>query len=100
MNRRRARSGVAVAVILAVAMGTAINLFVIGVVLDSLLTYSNDGSTPGGDAFSENAIQVLTGWGGGIIGVIGALVGYKVGERQEEVRQDESDSSVPSTSGA
>jgi hypothetical protein len=26
---------------------------------------------------SDNAVQLLTGWGGGMIGVIGAYVGYK-----------------------
>jgi hypothetical protein len=28
---------------------------------------------------SENATQVLTGWGGGMVGVIGSYIGYRVG---------------------
>jgi hypothetical protein len=39
------------------------------------------GDEPG---LSENATQILTGWGGGIIGVIGALVGYKAGETKRD----------------
>ena len=31
------------------------------------------------DQLSENATQILTGWGGGVIGVIGAIVGYTAG---------------------
>lgn len=29
---------------------------------------------------SDNAVQLLTGWGGGMIGLIGAYVGYHAGE--------------------
>ena len=32
----------------------------------------------------ENSTQVLTGWGGGIIGVIGAYVGYAIGKKGED----------------
>jgi hypothetical protein len=35
----------------------------------------------GGPGLSENATQVLTGWGGGMIGVLGAYVGYAFGKR-------------------
>jgi hypothetical protein len=31
----------------------------------------------GNEGISENGTQVLTGWGGGILGVLGAYVGYK-----------------------
>lgn len=32
---------------------------------------------------SENATQVLTGWGGGMIGLLGGFVGYRVGSSRE-----------------
>ena len=61
----------AVALVLAVGMCTAINLFTFAVLYDALFS--------AGPGLSENATQVLTGWGGGIIGVIGAVVGYQAG---------------------
>lgn len=60
-----------VALVLAIGMCTAINMFTFAVLFDAI--YSN---VPG---LSENATQILTGWGGGIIGVIGAVVGYQAG---------------------
>jgi hypothetical protein len=75
-----------VAVILAVGMCTAINIFCVGVLVDAL--YSDD---PG---LSENATQILTGWGGGIIGVIGALVGYKSGENRMRDEEDAAEDAV------
>lgn len=61
-----------VAVVLSIGMCTAINLFVVAVLADAF--YSDLAG------ISENATQILTGWGGGIVGVIGAVVGYKSGE--------------------
>ena len=60
-----------VAAILAVGMCTALNAFTIAVLIDALSS-----AEPG---LSENATQILTGWGGGIVGVIGAVVGYQAG---------------------
>lgn len=60
-----------VAAILAVGMCTALNAFTIAVLIDAMTS-----SVPG---LSENATQILTGWGGGIVGVIGAVVGYQAG---------------------
>jgi hypothetical protein len=71
-SRRIATGGsYLVALVLAVGISTAINAFTIAVLLDAIL-----GETPG---LSENATQILTGWGGGVIGVIGAVVGYQSG---------------------
>lgn len=61
-----------VAMILAVGMATALNLFTAAAILDALLSQD-----PG---LSENSTQILTGWGGGVIGVIGAVVGYRAGQ--------------------
>lgn len=65
-----------VAVILATGMVSALNLFII---IAGLEAYANAITLPIG--LSDNATQVMTGWGGGIIGVIGALVGVRVGRR-------------------
>lgn len=76
-----------VAVILAIGMCTAVNIFTIGAILEGMIALQNSygGGVQAGDiGLSENATQVLTGWGGGIIGVIGALVGYKAGETRKE----------------
>jgi hypothetical protein len=63
-------SGSTVAVILAVSLGLAFNIFCIAVLYTAVTS----------DApLSENATQVLTGWGGGVIGILGAYVGYRIG---------------------
>jgi hypothetical protein len=69
-----------VAVILAGGMVAALNLFIVASILEA---YSNPVTLPIG--LSDNATQVLASWGGGIIGVIGALVGVGVGRRHLQV---------------
>jgi hypothetical protein len=69
-----------VAIILSIGICLAINLFSIAVLYDALF------STDAG--LSENSTQILTGWGGGIIGVIGALVGVHVGKDAERRATD------------
>lgn len=69
--RPRPAGSYVVALVLAVGMCTAVNLFTVAVLYDALFS-----SGPG---LSENATQVLSSWGGGIIGVIGAVVGYQAG---------------------
>lgn len=60
-----------VAFTLAIGMATALNVFTGAVLWDALFN-----EAPG---LSENGTQVLTGWGGGIVGVLGAYVGYRAG---------------------
>lgn len=60
-----------VAVILAVGVATALNIIVVAVLLDALLS--------NGPGLSENATQILTGAFGGMLGVLGAYLGYRVG---------------------
>lgn len=62
------RDGATVALVLAVGICTALNMFTLAVLLDALFSE--------GPGLSENATQILTGWGGGIVGIIGAVVGY------------------------
>jgi len=63
-----------VAIILATGMVVAMNLFIVAAIIEA---NANPITLPIG--LSDNATQVLTGWGGGMIGVIGALVGIRVG---------------------
>lgn len=74
--RRRVLITDMVAIILAASMGFALNLFIVAAIIEA---NANPITLPIG--LSDNATQVLTGWGGGIIGVIGALVGIRVGRR-------------------
>lgn len=60
-----------IALILAVGICTALNLLTLAVMWDALKS-----DTPG---ISENATQILTGWGGGIVGILGAVFGYRAG---------------------
>lgn len=63
-----------VAIILAIGLATALNLLVVAVAYDAIRSQ--------GPGLSENATQILTGWGGGIIGILGAVFGYAAGEKQ------------------
>lgn len=62
-----------IALVLAIGLCTALNLLTFGVLWDALKS-----STPG---ISENATQILTGWGGGVIGILGAVFGYRAGQQ-------------------
>jgi len=56
--------------VLAVSLAIAFNVFTLAVLYTAIQNQT---------ALSENATQVLTGWGGGMIGVIGSYIGYRVG---------------------
>ena len=66
-----------VAILLAIAVATALNVIVVAV-LWTAVTSSSD--VNGG--LSENATQIITGAFGGIIGVLGSYLGFRVGERR------------------
>jgi hypothetical protein len=61
--------------ILAIGLATAMNMFTFAVLYDAL-------TQPDQSGLSENATQVLTGWGGGVIGILGAVFGYRAGAAQ------------------
>lgn len=61
-----------VALVLAVGLATALNLIVAAILYDAI-------KHPETAGISENATQILTGWGGGIIGILGAVFGYRAG---------------------
>jgi hypothetical protein len=67
---RFSTAGGYVALVLACSLGLAFNIFCFAVLYTAVKEDS---------PLSENATQVLTGWGGGIIGILGAYIGYRVG---------------------
>ena len=66
-----------VPVILAVGMALALNMLTATVMVVVLNPHLDQ--TPRAGEYLSN---VLTGWGGGIIGVLGAFVGYYFGSRE------------------
>lgn len=75
-------SGGTVALILAFSLGLAFNIFCFAVLYTAI-----ESDAP----LSENATQVLTGWGGGIIGILGAYIGYRIGFVDATRDQNEDD---------
>jgi len=65
------------ALVLAVGLVTALNVITAGILYEAITDPANAG-------ISENATQILTGWGGGIIGILGAVFGYKAGQSSTE----------------
>jgi len=63
-----------IGILLAIGICTALNVIVFAVCYDAIASK--------GPGLSENATQILTGWGGGIIGILGAMVGYRAGAQQ------------------
>lgn len=58
-----------VAITIAVGISTALNVFTVAVLWDALFSERS--------GLSENGTQVLTGWGGGMVGVLGAYIGAR-----------------------
>lgn len=65
-----------VAIILAIGLATALNCITAAILYDAI--FSNQ---PG---ISENAIQILIGWGGGIVGVLGSYIGFRASEARAQ----------------
>jgi hypothetical protein len=70
-----------VALVLAIGLAASLLLIVAAVMYDAVRS-----DTPG---LSENATQILTGWGGGIIGIVGSYLGYRAGERDQARAADD-----------
>jgi hypothetical protein len=62
-----------IAFTLAIGLCTALNLMVAAILYDAI-------KNPAQAGISENATQILTGWGGGIVGILGAVFGYRAGQ--------------------
>lgn len=65
-----------VAIVLAVGLAVSLVIMVSAVFYDALRS-----DTPG---LSENATQILTGWGGGVVGVLGGYIGGRAVERSRD----------------
>ena len=65
-------------IILAAALGVAL------VVVTAAILYTAINNPRGGLAVTETDVQLLTGWGGGIIGILGAYVGFRAGNGGEK----------------
>ena len=71
-----------VVLVLAISMGIALNVFTCAVLWEAIVEHA---------ALSENATQVLIGWGTGTLGIIGAYIGYRVGiaEHKRDVTEED-----------
>jgi hypothetical protein len=58
--------------ILAVGLSTALNAITVGILYEAIFKTNTAG-------ISSNATQILSAWGGGIIGVVAGYVGYRAG---------------------
>jgi hypothetical protein len=65
-----------VAVILALGIAISLNIVTVALLYAAIIRLGA-GSTVG---LSENGVQLLTGWGGGIIGVLGSYIGFTFGK--------------------
>jgi ABC-type nickel/cobalt efflux system permease component RcnA len=77
---RKGRSSDLVAVILAASIGLALNVVVIAILWAAAQRLGVDVNS----GISENGTQLLTGWGGGIIGVLGSYIGFTFGKKASD----------------
>jgi hypothetical protein len=76
-KRHREASGV-VAIILAIGMAVALNVITIALLWAAVVRLGIDINA----GLSDNGVQVLLAWGGGIISVLAGYVGYIVGKKE------------------
>jgi hypothetical protein len=78
-NQRRPYSEAAgrVAVILAVGISLALNVITVALLYAAFIRLGVDVNS----GLSDNGVQILLAWGGGIISVLAGYVGYVVGRK-------------------
>ena len=69
-----------VAIILAVGISASLFLVTFALLAAAWMRFSSGV----GEGLSENGTQLLTGWGGGMIGVLGSYLGYTLGKKEGE----------------
>lgn len=69
-----------VAIILAIGIAIALNVITVALLYTALIARAHGADI----GLSENGTQLLTGWGGGIIGVLGSYIGFTFGKRKGE----------------
>jgi hypothetical protein len=72
-----------VAMIIAIGLATALNLITLAVLIYAFYNPNH--------VLSDNAVNLLTGWGGGMVGIVGAYVGYKAGRIDQDQTNNERD---------
>jgi hypothetical protein len=75
--RRRPEAAGVVAIVLAGGMAIALNIITIALLYAAIVRLGVDPDS----GLSDNGVQVLLAWGGGIISVLAGYVGYIVGKR-------------------
>lgn len=83
-----------VAIILAAGMALALNVVTISLLWAARVRLGIDVNS----GISENGTQLLTGWGGGIIGVLGSYIGFTFGKKSGNGELAESSKDEKSTS--
>jgi hypothetical protein len=73
-------------VALILATGLALSMFTFTFTL-LYIAVTKDGNVEG--SLSENATQVLTGWGGGVIGILGAVFGMRAVDNGHKPEDEE-----------
>jgi hypothetical protein len=66
-----------VAIILAIGISVALNFVTVALLYAAIVRLGIDSTT----GLSDNGVQVLLAWGGGIISVLAGYVGYIVGKK-------------------
>jgi hypothetical protein len=74
--KHREASGI-VAIILAVGMAVALNVITAALLYAAIIRLGIDINA----GLSDNGVQILLAWGGGIISVLAGYVGYVVGKK-------------------
>jgi hypothetical protein len=74
-----------VAIILAGGISVALNIITIALLYAAIIRLGIDSTT----GLSDNGVQVLLAWGGGIISVLAGYVGYVVGKRNGDKPADD-----------
>jgi hypothetical protein len=79
-KKPKERAGAAghVAIILAIGIAVALNVITGALLWTAVVHLNVDPDSPG---LSDNGVQILLAWGGGIISVLAGYVGYVVGKR-------------------
>jgi hypothetical protein len=81
-----------VAVILAIGMAVALNVITIALLYAAIVRLGIDSTT----GLSDNGVQVLLAWGGGIVSVLAGYVGYAIGKTIATPHHDEKKKPEPS----
>jgi hypothetical protein len=69
-----------VAIILAAGIAFALNVITVAILWAAAHRLGVDVTS----GISENGTQLLTGWGGGIIGVLGSYIGFSFGKKSSD----------------